>query len=371
MNCPGVDVHLPEPAALVPRPAAALQRVRPAPPQRAVRHAVAASRGSASSSRTTPTSTSGRTSWPTRSRRCSARSARRTAGSGWSRASPSRRSPDKALGDPALWERPGQLIKEALDRSGGDYVVKPKDGTFYAPKIDIYIDDALGREWQMATIQVDLVMLPERFDLTYIDEDRPAAAPDRHPSRHLRLAGALHRHPRRALRGGVPALAGAGPGRRHPDRRPPHRGGRGAGRRPARARPARRGGRLVEPDAEQDPPGPGAEGAVHGRPRRSRDRGPDRRRRGPAPASSRSRRPGRRSPTAWRPRRSRSVAGPEPCRSSGLARAPYGAGPGPCRLRNLRAILPPPAVGRAFPAPVELPRRRRSEPSAETCASTR
>ncbi|MEZ4597214.1 MAG: hypothetical protein R3C32_10580 [Chloroflexota bacterium] len=40
------------------------------------------------------------------------------------------------------------------DRHGGDYAIKPKDGTFYAPNIDIYIDDALGREWQMATIQV-------------------------------------------------------------------------------------------------------------------------------------------------------------------------------------------------------------------------
>jgi threonyl-tRNA synthetase len=78
--------------------------------------------------------------------------------------------PDKALGDPALWERAEAPIKTALDESGMRYSVKPKDGTFYAPKIDIYIDDALGREWQMATIQVDLVMLPERFALTYTDE---------------------------------------------------------------------------------------------------------------------------------------------------------------------------------------------------------
>ena len=79
--------------------------------------------------------------------------------------------PDKALGDPALWERAERLIKDALDASGMRYSVKPKDGTFYAPKIDIYVDDALGREWQMATIQADLVMLPERFDLTYTDEN--------------------------------------------------------------------------------------------------------------------------------------------------------------------------------------------------------
>ncbi len=98
--------------------------------------------------------------------------------------------PDKALGDPALWERAEGLIRDALDRAGANYVVKPKDGTFYAPKIDIYIDDALGREWQMATIQVDLVMLPERFDLSYIDEEgkeqRPIAI-------HRAIYGSLER----------------------------------------------------------------------------------------------------------------------------------------------------------------------------------
>jgi threonyl-tRNA synthetase len=98
--------------------------------------------------------------------------------------------PDKAIGDPALWERAEELIHAALMRSGAEFVVKPKDGTFYAPKIDIYIDDALGREWQMATIQADLVMLPERFDLTYIDEgghqQRPIAI-------HRAIYGSLER----------------------------------------------------------------------------------------------------------------------------------------------------------------------------------
>ncbi len=98
--------------------------------------------------------------------------------------------PDKAIGDPALWERAEALVKAALDRAGGNYTIKPKDGTFYAPKIDIYIDDALGREWQMATIQADLTMLPERFDLTYIDEEgkeqRPIAI-------HRAIYGSLER----------------------------------------------------------------------------------------------------------------------------------------------------------------------------------
>jgi threonyl-tRNA synthetase len=79
--------------------------------------------------------------------------------------------PDKALGDLARWEQAEGLIRDALDRAGVEYIVKPRDGTFYAPKIDIYVDDALGREWQMATIQADMMMLPERFDLHYVDED--------------------------------------------------------------------------------------------------------------------------------------------------------------------------------------------------------
>jgi threonyl-tRNA synthetase len=98
--------------------------------------------------------------------------------------------PDKAIGDPALWERAEQLTREAFAAADISYELKPKDGTFYAPKIDIYIDDALGREWQMATIQIDLTMLPERFDLTYIDED---GKPQRPIAIHRAIYGSLER----------------------------------------------------------------------------------------------------------------------------------------------------------------------------------
>jgi threonyl-tRNA synthetase len=98
--------------------------------------------------------------------------------------------PDKALGDPAAWERAEGLIRSALDASGVDYTVKPKDGTFYAPKIDIYIEDALGREWQMATIQADMMMLPERFDLSYIDEH---GQPQRPIAIHRAIYGSFER----------------------------------------------------------------------------------------------------------------------------------------------------------------------------------
>jgi threonyl-tRNA synthetase len=98
--------------------------------------------------------------------------------------------PDKAIGDPALWERAEQLTMEAFAASDISYVLKPKDGTFYAPKIDIYIDDALGREWQMATIQIDLTMLPERFDLEYIDEH---GLPQRPIALHRAIYGSIER----------------------------------------------------------------------------------------------------------------------------------------------------------------------------------
>src|SRR4029078_5249044 len=98
--------------------------------------------------------------------------------------------PDKAIGDPALWERAEQLIREAFAAADISYDLKPKDGTFYAPKIDIYIDDALGREWQMATLQVDFVMLPERFYLTYIDEN---GQPQRPIAIHRAIYGSLER----------------------------------------------------------------------------------------------------------------------------------------------------------------------------------
>jgi threonyl-tRNA synthetase len=98
--------------------------------------------------------------------------------------------PDKALGDPAIWEETEALMRAELERSGLAYREKPKDGAFYAPKIDIQITDALGREWQTATIQVDRLMLPERFDLWYIDE---AGTQQRPVAIHRAIYGSLER----------------------------------------------------------------------------------------------------------------------------------------------------------------------------------
>jgi len=85
--------------------------------------------------------------------------------------------PDDAMGDPKLWEQAEGALRQALANNGINYGVKEKDGAFYGPKIDIQIKDAIGRDWQVATIQLDYVMLPERFDLTYIDTDGQAKRP--------------------------------------------------------------------------------------------------------------------------------------------------------------------------------------------------
>jgi len=79
--------------------------------------------------------------------------------------------PENAMGDPRLWEPAEQNLKDALAKNGIKYRLKPKEGAFYGPKIDIEVEDALGRDWQVATIQLDFVMLPERFELEYVDAD--------------------------------------------------------------------------------------------------------------------------------------------------------------------------------------------------------
>jgi threonyl-tRNA synthetase len=85
--------------------------------------------------------------------------------------------PEKVLGTGEQWDRAEAALEEALRANGLAYVVKPGEGTFYGPKIDIHIEDVLGREWQMATVQVDLTMLPERFQLEYVDADGHAKRP--------------------------------------------------------------------------------------------------------------------------------------------------------------------------------------------------
>ncbi|MFP3959641.1 MAG: threonine--tRNA ligase [Spirochaetaceae bacterium] len=78
--------------------------------------------------------------------------------------------PEKAVGDEERWAQATASLKKAIDAEGLDYEMDEGGGAFYGPKIDLKIKDALGREWQMTTIQFDF-NLPERFDMTFVDHD--------------------------------------------------------------------------------------------------------------------------------------------------------------------------------------------------------
>jgi threonyl-tRNA synthetase len=78
--------------------------------------------------------------------------------------------PENRAGDDELWDRAEAALASALEKTGCDYTVNPGEGAFYGPKIDFVVRDALGREFQLGTIQLDYVQ-PERFDLKYIDAD--------------------------------------------------------------------------------------------------------------------------------------------------------------------------------------------------------
>lgn len=78
--------------------------------------------------------------------------------------------PEKRVGDEDAWEASESALRDALERSGVAFEVNEGDGAFYGPKIDINVTDALGRLWQLATVQFDF-NLPERFNLNYIGDD--------------------------------------------------------------------------------------------------------------------------------------------------------------------------------------------------------
>ncbi|MFC1878345.1 threonine--tRNA ligase [Chloroflexota bacterium] len=82
----------------------------------------------------------------------------------------STRNPDKAAGQPEDWDAPTEALRSALERASIPYQIDEGEAVFYGPKIDIKIKDALGREWQLSTIQFDFT-LPERFDMTFVGED--------------------------------------------------------------------------------------------------------------------------------------------------------------------------------------------------------
>ncbi len=88
----------------------------------------------------------------------------------------STKDPDKYVGSDEIWEKATEALAEALGRHGLAHDVKDGDAAFYGPKIDIDVRDAIGRSWQLSTIQLDF-QLPERFDLTYVGADNERHRP--------------------------------------------------------------------------------------------------------------------------------------------------------------------------------------------------
>ncbi len=78
--------------------------------------------------------------------------------------------PEKSVGDDEMWRQASESLKKAIEAEGLEYELDEGGGAFYGPKIDLKIKDALGREWQMTTIQFDFNE-PERFKMTYVDSD--------------------------------------------------------------------------------------------------------------------------------------------------------------------------------------------------------
>jgi threonyl-tRNA synthetase len=97
--------------------------------------------------------------------------------------------PEDRAGDDALWDRAEKDLRDALEHGGPSYRIAAGEGAFYGPKIDFIIHDAIGREHQLGTVQLDYV-LPERFDLRFIDagdrEQRPVMI-------HRAMLGSLER----------------------------------------------------------------------------------------------------------------------------------------------------------------------------------
>jgi threonyl-tRNA synthetase len=101
----------------------------------------------------------------------------------------STRPPEKAVGDDELWDHATAGLRAALDSSGLDYVVDEGGGAFYGPKIDVDVKDAIGRAWQLSTIQLDF-NLPDRFGLEYIASDGTRRQP---VMIHRALMGSIER----------------------------------------------------------------------------------------------------------------------------------------------------------------------------------
>ena len=97
--------------------------------------------------------------------------------------------PERRVGSDEIWDRAETALRNVLEETGLPFESFPGEGAFYGPKIDFFVPDALDREWQLGTIQLDF-SLPERFDLEYVDHDsvrrRPVVV-------HRAMVGSLER----------------------------------------------------------------------------------------------------------------------------------------------------------------------------------
>ena len=97
--------------------------------------------------------------------------------------------PEARIGSDAVWDQAEHALMESLRRSGCEFQIAPGDGAFYGPKIEYTLKDAIGREWQCGTMQVDFSMA-ERLDAEYVAEDGSR----RHPVMlHRAIVGSLER----------------------------------------------------------------------------------------------------------------------------------------------------------------------------------
>ena len=97
--------------------------------------------------------------------------------------------PEKRVGDDAIWDKSEKSLRDAMEITGLEYTLNPGEGAFYGPKLEFVLRDAIGRDWQCGTLQVDL-NLPGRLGATYVDEDGQKKTP---VMLHRALFGSLER----------------------------------------------------------------------------------------------------------------------------------------------------------------------------------
>ena len=97
--------------------------------------------------------------------------------------------PEKRVGNDIIWDKSEKALKKAMEITGLEYTLNPGEGAFYGPKLEFVLRDAIGRDWQCGTLQVDL-NLPGRLGATFVDEDGQKKTP---VMLHRALFGSLER----------------------------------------------------------------------------------------------------------------------------------------------------------------------------------